>query len=253
MTRACTFVLPAYNEEHHLGSTLTALRGALDSLACSAEIIVVDNASTDRTAEVARAHGARVVLEPHRQIARARNAGGRSATTPYLVFVDADTAVTVDTVRATLAALDSGRVCGGGARICMDRDPGKLAFALEGWNWIAHWLGLSAGAYIYCLRQAFLETGGFPEHLYAVEDLGFARELKRWGRRRGLRFRMLREPVVTSARKLDWFSGAQLTRTLFTVLFSRGALRDPARLPLWYTRPAPPRRQPEPSDRPHHA
>ena len=49
-----------------------------------------DNNSKDRTAEIARAAGARVVFEPVNQIARARNAGAAAATGIWLVFVDAD-------------------------------------------------------------------------------------------------------------------------------------------------------------------
>ena len=54
------------------------------------ELIVCDNNSTDRTAEIARNAGARVVFEPVNQIARARNRGAAAATGDWLIFVDAD-------------------------------------------------------------------------------------------------------------------------------------------------------------------
>src|SRR5262249_20667830 len=156
------------------------------------------NGSSDRTAELARAAGAEVLFEPHRQIARARNAGGRHARAPYLVFVDADTHVSAALLRATLAALDGGDVCGGGAPFRFDAAPlwGRLGSA--GWNALSRVAGWAAGSYCYCLREGFLASGGFDERVYASEELGFSRALKRWGRARGLRFRILREPVVTS-------------------------------------------------------
>src|SRR5205823_6261151 len=56
-------------------------------------IIVVDNASTDRTAAIARSAGAKVVPEPQRNVARARNTGVAASTGEWLVFIDADTLV----------------------------------------------------------------------------------------------------------------------------------------------------------------
>src|SRR5262249_50482799 len=89
-----SFVIPAYNGEQFLGRTLTALTAAARGLGQPFEVVVVDDASTDRTGAVAREHGARVVPVAHRQIAATRNAGARAAAGEMLVFIDADTVVT---------------------------------------------------------------------------------------------------------------------------------------------------------------
>ena len=86
-------IVPAYNEERWLPETLTVLKRAMAAVDRPAEIVVVDNNSTDETARVAMAHGARVVFEAHNQISRARNTGARAATGAYLIFLDADTLV----------------------------------------------------------------------------------------------------------------------------------------------------------------
>ena len=86
-------IVPAFNEERLLQGTLRSIRAAMaafDRRGWMSELIVCDNNSTDRTAEIARAEGATVVFEPFNQIARARNAGAAHASGDWLVFVDAD-------------------------------------------------------------------------------------------------------------------------------------------------------------------
>ena len=84
-----SIIIPAFDEEAFLPATLSILKAAMNSVAESGEVIVADNNSTDRTAEIAREHGARVVFEPENQIARARNAGARaaSAESDWLIFL----------------------------------------------------------------------------------------------------------------------------------------------------------------------
>ena len=108
-----SFVVPAYNEERLLGRTLVAIHAAARALAHPYELIVVDDDSTDSTAAIARANGARVVRVQFRHIARTRNAGAWAATDSTLIFVDADTIVPAAAVQATMEAL--GRGAAGGA------------------------------------------------------------------------------------------------------------------------------------------
>ena len=68
-------VVPAFNEERLLGDSLRAIREAMKAFE-DAELIVCDNNSTDRTAEIARAAGAKVVFEPVNQISRAQRRCG---------------------------------------------------------------------------------------------------------------------------------------------------------------------------------
>ncbi len=75
-------IIPAFNEESYMAATLSSVGSAVDHLlqqetGCDhVEIIVVDNGSEDRTAEIARSLGATVVAEPRGNVAVARNAGG---------------------------------------------------------------------------------------------------------------------------------------------------------------------------------
>jgi len=88
-----SIIIPAFNEERLLGRTLeniNGLRPVFTRAGIETELIVCDNNSTDRTAEIARAAGAAVVFEPENQIARARNRGASEASGEWLLFIDAD-------------------------------------------------------------------------------------------------------------------------------------------------------------------
>ena len=89
-----SIIIPAYNEEVLLPHTIDSIRDAMSYISGkTGEIIVVDNDSSDLTAEVAKAKKCRVVNESFRQIAKARNTGAKEAIGRYLFFVDADTVV----------------------------------------------------------------------------------------------------------------------------------------------------------------
>src|SRR5437667_2239448 len=86
-----SFIVPAHNEQACLDRTLQAIHESARLVGLAYEIIVVDDASTDATVEIARRNKARVVSVNHRQISATRNAGGRAASGDRLFFVDADT------------------------------------------------------------------------------------------------------------------------------------------------------------------
>src|SRR5947207_14002225 len=109
-----SFVVPAHNEQACLGRTLQAIHASARVLGHPYEILGVDDASTDGTAEVARQHNATVLPVNHRQIAATRNSGARAAHGDRLFFVDADTTVNPRAVSSALRCMDKG-AAGGGA------------------------------------------------------------------------------------------------------------------------------------------
>src|SRR6266446_10584897 len=114
-----SFIVPAHNEEFELSSTLAAIHAAASTAAQRYEIIVVDDASTDATPEIAAQADAKVIRIHRRQIAAARNSGGRAAQGDYLFFIDADTRISRAHVTGAIAAMEAGYV-GGSARVNMD-------------------------------------------------------------------------------------------------------------------------------------
>src|SRR6516162_8680398 len=154
-----SFIIPAYNEAQLLGSTLSAIEQAARALRLTFEVIVVDDASVDRTPAVARAHGARVVTVNFRHIAATRNAGAREAAGEWLVFVDADTVVGEAVLRDAIAVLTAG-AAGGGCLVRFDGQVpryGRMLIALVLPLYRA--LGLAAGCFLFCTRKAFDAVG----------------------------------------------------------------------------------------------
>ena len=217
-----SIIVPAYNEETLLAGTIIELRVAMAGLPLAGELIVVDNNSTDKTAEIAGGLGARVVFEPINQISRARNAGARAARGRHLVFVDADTRIVPDLLRQALDNLESDRCSGGGALVVLDSGLHLGArLVLHLWNWLSVRLGLAAGCFMYCRRDDFVGCGGFSEQVYASEEIWLSRCLQRAGRRAGRRFCIIATPgAVSSGRKLLWHGqGKQLALLLVLLLF----------------------------------
>jgi glycosyltransferase involved in cell wall biosynthesis len=225
-----SFIVPAYNEAQLLGNTLSAIKQGAQALHLSFEVIVVDDASHDCTSEVARAHGARVVAVELRQIAATRNAGARQAAGEWLVFVDADTIISQGVLGDAIAALTAGAV-GGGCRIRFDGQVpryGRLLIALVLPVYRA--LGLAAGCFLFCTREAFDAVGGFNERLFAAEEAVMSRALRTQGR-----FVLLQTAVVTSARKLRAHSPREVLGTLLRLAFKgRKAVCQRDGLDLWY-------------------
>lgn len=226
-----SFILPAHNEEALLPSTLQTLRRAADRLGTPYEILVVDDASTDGTRAIAERLADRVVSVSLRQIAAVRNAGAREAKGDVFVFVDADTWVSVRVLRAMRRRLERGAV-GGGAWVEMDQA------TPWGWRWtmqffcvVYSWLcGYAAGCFVYARRRDFEAVGGFDEGYFASEEVHLSRAL----RRRGW-FAIVRDPVVTSGRKLRLLTPRQLAGPFVQVLRQGiGFMRRREGLGVWY-------------------
>src|SRR5262245_29036471 len=167
-----SFIVPAHNEEAWVGRSVSAIRNGAEALGESHEMIVVDDASVDATASIARQHGAQVVRVEHRQISATRNAGARQARGDILFFVDADTLVNAAAIRSALHSVRAGAVGGG----CVPHFEGWLPWwcrpTLLVGERLCRWLRIfPSGACLFCTQSAFQAVGGFNESYYAFEDL----------------------------------------------------------------------------------
>jgi glycosyltransferase involved in cell wall biosynthesis len=225
-----SFIIPAYNEEHELSSTLAAIRAAVAGAGQAYEIVVVDDASTDATPEIAAQTGARVLSIHRRQIAAARNAGARATQGEYLFFIDADTRISQAHVVEGIAALEAG-YAGGSARAMMNGFiPLWGRIFVRVFCTLYFGLNLGAGAFLFTTRRNFDAIGGFNERYFVGEEVYFSLALKKLGR-----FKVLREPILTSGRKLRMYSARHVLARLFRLIAGGPiAARSRDKLELWY-------------------
>jgi glycosyltransferase involved in cell wall biosynthesis len=171
-----------------------------------------------------------VVSINRRQIAAARNAGARAARGEGLFFVDADTRINARHVADAMAALNAG-CSGGSARILTDGlVPLWGRVFIKAFCGIYFALNLGAGAFLFTTRKNFDAIGGFDEQLFIGEEIFFSLALRKLGR-----FKILREPVVTSGRKLRMYSAPEILGNSFSVIM-RGPRAAQSRdwLHMWY-------------------
>jgi glycosyltransferase involved in cell wall biosynthesis len=183
-----SLVIPAYNEEAYLG-------GCLDSVIASGagfhEIIVIDNASTDRTAEVAAARpGVRVVREPKKGLLNARQRGYLEATGDAVAYIDADTRMPkgwYERAEATLSAHPEIVALSGPARY-WDATPWQRAVLAVLWRVSAPIAYRIVGYMIYgahfVVRKSALDAiGGFNHAIeFYGEDTDLAQRLSQLGK-----------------------------------------------------------------------
>ncbi|MBP9773979.1 MAG: glycosyltransferase family 2 protein [Candidatus Peribacteraceae bacterium] len=181
-------VIPAYNEERYIWPCLESiLMFANPDLL---EIIVVDNASTDRTAELAEKFpGVRVVYEPRKGTSFARQRGLEEATGDYIAFIDADSMIPAHwfTIVRHVFTSDPGLVCLSGPYIYHD---------LSGWekSFVAMWSPLHQLTYKYtksfiiggnfiAKRNVLKEMGGFDTSItFYGDDTNIARRICEFGK-----------------------------------------------------------------------
>lgn len=233
-----SIIIPAYNEEKMLENTIKHLKVAMASIDLNGEIIVTDNNSTDRTAVIAKEMGAGIIFEPINQISRARNAGVKIAKGRYLIFVDADTIVPAALLQKAINNLESGKVCGGGATVTSHDVPVVVKGVLAYWNMLSRTFQLAAGCFVYCRRDDFEESGGFSDKVYATEEIWFSINLKRKAKKHKRKFQIINQPkVITSGRKLVWFSYSYQSILLLIIFIFPFVTRFKWACNYWYKRP----------------
>ncbi len=232
-------VVPAFNEEKLITASLAAIRAAMTAFTdrgWAGELIVCDNNSTDRTAELARTAGATVVFEPVNQIARARNCGAAAATGDWLVFVDADSYPSRELFGDVAATIETGRCIFGGSTAEMETSTRAGRAGILLWNTISRVCKWAAGSFIFCDAAAFRQVGGFSNELFAGEELDLSNKFKKLARATGKRVVILRShPLMTSSRRLrNYTSGELLSLLMRAILSPRRFMRSRKQCDVWY-------------------
>lgn len=224
-----SLIIPAHDEERLIGRTIQRLREAAEGAGLEYEIVVAEDASSDQTGAIAERAGARVVRHERRQIAATRNLGANAARGELLIFVDADTWPNAKALRQVVEAAAVGAVGGGASMVFDGKVPLYARVITPVVNLAFRLKGRSGGAFFFCTRAALRAAGGWDETVFAAEEIFLAIELKKQGR-----FVVIKEPVLTSGRKLRSHGFREVLGLLVGVLFNREKLRSREALDMWY-------------------
>ena len=234
-------IIPAYNEESFLPTLLSSLHHALRCLhdkrpGYPVEIIVVDNCSTDRTAEVAISYSANVVLEEKRNVSAVRNRGAREAKGEYILFIDSDYRVRGDFFDEIVTAFEScNAIVAMGVKVSIEKndlDPIQRNLANFALLLLRYIKNMSFG--IFAFRKSYFEhLGGFDEQFYAYEDVEM-HDLVKYDLHRSIdrKYKILHHvQVYTSARG---FYRGKMISTYIKMFLSRKSRKNPGLCAYWY-------------------
>ena len=235
-----SLIIPAYNEEAYLPALLDSVDKARSRYAGGPddiEVVVVDNASSDATADLARSSGCRVVREDRHVIAAVRNTGARNARGNVFVFVDADNIMHADTFNAIGRSLATGKVVAGATGVKMQRMSFGIAVTYVLMVPLV-WLTRMDTGVVFCRREDFEAIGGYNEDRLFAEDVQFLWDLMRLGRKQGRKLsRITSAKAIFSTRKFDrhgdWHWLGLMLRFFYGLLFSKSSLDNFARM-YWY-------------------
>lgn len=207
-----SFVIPAYNEEDYLAKCLESVLNQIKEGEHDAEVIVVNNASTDRTREIAESfEGVRVVDEFKKGLIPARQAGFVASKGELIANIDADTLLPSGWIKKACEEFseNNGLVALSGPFIYYDLPKStntliKIFFSAgSAGNFLSRYV-FRKGAVVqggnFVLRRSALEKiGGYNMDLnFFGEDIDVAKRISRVGQ---VKF-TLKFPIYTSGRRL---------------------------------------------------
>jgi glycosyltransferase involved in cell wall biosynthesis len=196
-------VVPAYNEAAYLGRALDSLQH--QDYDGTYEIIVVDNNSTDSTADVAARYGVRVVSEPQQGVCAARQRGADCARGEIIISTDADTTQPRDWLRTIDARFADSKRIVAVAGPCRYHDPSwwVKAYPTLLFGLVALVYALTGFVFYVSATNIAVRRSAFPGYDLRLTQGGDELDLLRRVRRRGLVSWQRQNVVTTSARRLQ--------------------------------------------------
>jgi hypothetical protein len=223
--RLISVIIPTLNEAEGIAATISNLKKYRHT-----EIIVVDGGSRDKTVDLARKMGARVLTSTPSKAAQ-MNLGAAHASGDVLLFLHADTNLPENFENRVLAAMARQNIRAGAFSLGIASGAQGLRFIERAANWRSRFLQMPYGDQaLFVTSQLFHEIGGYPDYPI-MEDFEFVRKLKKKGK-----IAILPESVQTSPRR--WLNlgilKTWLLNQLIVVAYYLGI--SPRRLSRWYNR-----------------
>jgi glycosyltransferase involved in cell wall biosynthesis len=200
-------VIPAYNEEKYLASTLASIQRSISHLAARhsvpCEIIVVDNVSTDQTAALTKKLGARSLRHEVRNISSVRNAGIREAKYELIVAIDADCEMPEAGLLKIYEFMALGTHVGGGLGLRVKSERALIRMAARAIQTFVVFVAGIEGAVFFFWKEDALAIGGFDETRLVAEDSTFSIALRKHGRTKNKKFALLKSVTITTLERKD--------------------------------------------------
>lgn len=179
-----TIIIPAKNEEKNIDKCLHSINAMTYDMGLL-EVLVIDNGSSDRTIDIARANGAKVFEKPDVTISGLRNFGFSMSEGTILAFLDADCTVAPDWLIEASRYLNNDEVACFGSPPTIPTDATwvqKAWFKIRAKNTCVQETEWLESMNMFVPRHVFASIGGFNEKLVTCEDYDLSLRLKRFGK-----------------------------------------------------------------------
>ncbi len=183
-----SIIIPAFNEEKYIEETLKSIPKNKET-----EIIVICNSCTDNTKKIAKKY-AEVISIKEKNVSRARNIGARKSKGCILIFLDADTLLTKNSLKEIEKTLKHGVI--GTCKVIPNNKKLKYNIAMKIKN-LFLWFPWTSGI-IYCNKKIFKKIDGFDENLTKKEDSDFVKRAMQYGK-----FSVADTYVINSMRRFE--------------------------------------------------
>jgi glycosyltransferase involved in cell wall biosynthesis len=221
MVSTISLIIPAHNESAllpRLLDTVDLARERFEPGSAEVEVIVADNASTDKTANIAISRGCKVACVEKRSIAAARNGGAAVAKSDILCFVDADMRIAPETFNVILATLNRSDIVAGSTGGRPERWSLGIALTYAAIMPMLMLFRIDTGV-VFCRREDFDPVGGYDESRPIGEDVTFLMALRGLGKTRRQRLiRITDVKTIVSMRKFDQHGDWHFLRMMPTAM-----------------------------------
>jgi glycosyltransferase involved in cell wall biosynthesis len=168
-------VIPTYNSEKTLAKCLESIRNQTYK---NVEVIVVDRFSRDKTIEIAKSYGAKI-LQVNAERAEAKNFGLKNATGKYVLFVDSDMELTRDVIRECVDLIERDEKIGG--VIIPEKSVGK-SFWVKVRNFErSFYIGTEIESARFFRRDLAEKAGGYDEDVVLFEESTLPQKIEKLG------------------------------------------------------------------------
>ena len=184
MKNFVSIIIPTYNEEKNIENALKSIRNQDYK---HFEIIVSDSKSKDKTRQIAKKYGARLVIDDRKGIGAGRNFGAKYARGNILLFLDADTTIPSNTVSEFAKCITKANVVGVVCPVIPFKMTTKNMAVYLAYNQFVKNSVKTRKPYIAAMciaykKKYFLKINGFNENLAAFEDIDLSSRIAKFGK-----------------------------------------------------------------------